>query len=156
MQHLAVEKRMVPVTMRCRGQQVIKGELFLSLTAKNHTGRQTVLDFMNEPEDFFVLKVSAASAVNIINKARIMDISVPLEVELTEVDMEAMGIKEEPMTVVFNDNFKLAGKSFIDLPPEKSRAIDFLNQEQCFFLLVTDSTAHVINRRHISYVIPGR
>jgi len=79
-----------------------------------------------------------------------------LEVELTEVDMAAMGIKEEPMTVVFNDNFKLAGKSFIDLPPEKSRTIDFLNQEQCFFLLVTDSTAHVINRKHISYVIPGR
>lgn len=156
MQHLVVEKRMVPVTMRCRDQQVIKGELFLSLTAKNHTGRETVLDFMNEPEDFFVLKVATAAAINIINKARIMDISVPLELELAEVDMEAMGIKEEPMTIVFNDNFKLTGKSFIDLPPEKARAIDFLNLEQRFFLLVTDSAAHVINRRHISYVIPGR
>lgn len=156
MQHLAVEKRMVPVTMRCRDQQVIKGELFLSLMAKNHTGRETVLDFMNEPEEFFVLKVPAAASVNIINKARIMDISVSLELELAEVDMEAMGIKEEPMTIVFNDNFKLTGKSFIDLPPEKARAIDFLNQAQRFFLLVTDSAAHIINRRHISYVIPGR
>jgi hypothetical protein len=60
------------------------------------------------------------------------------------------------MTVVFNDNFKIAGKAYIELPPQKSRTIDFLNQAQRFFLLVTDSTAHIINRRHISYVIPGR
>jgi len=156
MQHLAVEKRMVPVTMRCRDQQVIKGDLFLSLVAKNHIGKETVLDFMNETEDFFVLKVATAPSINIINKARIMEVSVALDVEITDLDMEAMGIKEEPMTVVFNDNFKLSGKAFIDLPPEKSRTIDFLNQGDRFFLLVTDHTAHIVNRRHISYVIPGR
>ncbi|HAD81142.1 MAG: hypothetical protein A2509_08875 [Candidatus Edwardsbacteria bacterium RIFOXYD12_FULL_50_11] len=156
MQHLVVEKKQVTVTMRCRDQQVIKGDLFLSLMAKNHIGQETVLDFMNEPEEFFVLKVATAPSINIINKARIMEVSVALEVEAADLNREAMGIKEEPMTAVFNDNFKLSGKAYIDLPPEKSRTIDFLNQSERFFLLVTDHTAHIVNRRHISYVIPGR
>lgn len=156
MQHLAVEKRTVPVTMRCRDQQVIKGDLFLSLVAKSHIGKETVLDFMNESEEFFVLKVASTPSINIVNKARIMEASVALDIEISDLDVEAMGVKEEPMTVVFNDNFKLSGKAYIDLPPEKSRAIDFLNQKERFFLLVTDHTAHIVNRRHISYVIPGR
>lgn len=156
MQHLAVEKRQVTVNMRCRDQQLIKGDLFLSLTAKSHLGQETVLDFMNEPEEFFVLKVEGDPPINIVNKARIMEVSVSLEAEEGGLNLEAMGIKEEPMTVVFNDNFKLEGRAFIDLPPQRSRAIDFLNQGQRFFLLVSDHTAHIVNRRHISYVIPGR
>ncbi|MBI4726436.1 hypothetical protein HY768_04290 [candidate division TA06 bacterium] len=156
MQELAVEKRKVPVTIRCVDCEEIKGELFLSLFSKNHTGQETALEFMNSPERFFVLRLEADPPVRMMNKDRIVEVEISAEAELGGQDLSRMGAKEEPMEVRFNNQASLNGNAYVELPPAKSRLIDFLNQEDKFFLLRTGQTAHIINRRQISFVTPRR
>lgn len=156
MQELAVEKRKVPVTIRCVDCEEIKGELFLSLFSKNHSGQETALEFMNSPERFFVLRLQAEPPVRMMNKDRIVEIEVSADAELGGQDLSGMGAKEEPMEVHFKNSHSLNGNAYVELPPTKSRLIDFLNQEDKFFLLQTDQTVHIINRRQISFVTPRR
>ena len=156
MQELAVEKRKVAVTIRCVDCEDIKGELFLSLFSKNHTGQETALEFMNGPERFFVLRLEAEPPVRMMNKDRIVEIEISTEAELGGQDLSGMGAKEEPMEVHFNHHHSLNGNAYVELPPAKSRLIDFLNQDDKFFLLRTGQTVHIINRRQISFVTPRR
>jgi hypothetical protein len=156
MQELAVEKRRVPVIIRSLDCEDIKGELYLSLFSKNHTGQETVLEFMNSPERFFVLRLEADPPVRMMNKDRISEIEISAEAELGIQDLSKMGAKEEPMEVRFNKQVSLNGNAYVELPPAKSRLIDFLNQDDKFFLLRTGQTVHIINRRQISFVTPRR
>jgi hypothetical protein len=156
MQELAVEKRKVPVTIRCVDCEEVQGELFLSLFSKNHSGPETALEFMNGPERFFVLRLDAEPPARMINKDRIVEVEVSAEAELGGQDLSGMGAKEEPMEVHFNQQHSLKGNAFVELPPAKSRLIDFLNQEEKFFLLRTEQMVHIINRRQISFVTPRR
>lgn len=156
MQELAVEKRKVPVIIRCTDCEEIKGELFLSLFSKNHSGPETALEFMNSPERFFVLRLEAEPPVRMMNKDRIVEIELSAEAELGGQDLSGMGAKEEPMEVHFNKQHSLKGNAFVELPPAKSRLVDFLNQEEKFFLLRTEQTVHIINQRQISFVTPRR
>jgi len=156
MQELAVEKRKVPVIIRCLDCEDVRGELFLSLFSKNHSGPETALDFMNSPERFFVLQLEADPPVRMMNKDRIAEIEISAEDELGKRDLSRAGAKEEPMEVRFNSQISLNGNAYVELPPTKSRLIDFLNQEDKFFLLRTGQTVHIINRRQISFVTPRR
>jgi hypothetical protein len=156
MQELAVERRTVEVAIRFPGQEVVRGHLFLALTAKGHAGRETVLDLMNEPEPFFVLKVEGQPPVRMINKERIIEVEVDTAGEYEEDQAAASLAKEEEMALTFQDGFTLAGRALVEMPPTKSRLIDFLNYTERFFALRDDRTTHIVNRKHISHVKPGR
>ncbi len=156
MQELAVERRTVEVAIRFPGQEVVRGHLFLALTAKGHAGPETVLDLMNEPEPFFVLKVDGEPPVRMINKERIIEVEVGPADEPPEDDPGQAVAKEEEMTLMFQDGFGLSGTARVELPPAKSRLIDFLNYSERFFSLRDGGGTHVVNRKHISHVKPGR
>lgn len=151
MRELAVERRTAEVAIRFPGQEVVRGQLFLALMAKGHAGPETVLDLMNEPEPFFVLRVEGQPPVRMINKERIV------EVEVSDQPEEEQPLaKEEEMSLMFQDGFSLTGRARVELPPTKSRLIDFLNNSERFFELRDGSSLHIINRKHISHVKPGR
>ncbi|MCU0607036.1 MAG: hypothetical protein MUF78_06380 [Candidatus Edwardsbacteria bacterium] len=155
MQQLAVEKRTVPVLVRFEDGQELKGDLFLSRTAKRRAGQETVLDYMNEAEEFFPLKVAEDRTVRMINKRRVIALEVAAAVEFGDEETATAGAKQERMTVIFKTHHRLSGTGYIEMPPQKSRIIDFLNQGSQFFLMKDGGTAHVCNRKQISYVIPG-
>lgn len=151
MQELAVERRTVEVAIRFLGQEVVRGHLFLALMAKSHAGPETVLDLMNEPEPFLVLKVEGQPPVRMINKERVIEIEASVQPE----EDQAVG-KEEDMALMFQDGFSLSGTARVELPPTKSRLIDFLNHTERFFELRDGGSLHIVNRKHISHVKPGR
>ncbi len=155
MQQLAVEKRTVPVTVRFEDGQELKGDLFLSQTAKRHLGQETVLDYMNEPDEFFPLKAADERTVRMINKRRVIEVSVAAAAEFENEEVAKAGAKQERMTVMFKTSHRLSGTGYIEMPPQKSRIIDFLNQGSQFFLIKDGDVARVCNRKQISYVIPG-
>jgi hypothetical protein len=154
MQELAVEKRKVSVVIRCLDCGEITGELYLSLFSKRHSGKETVLEFMNGEDRFFALRSEQEPKLRMMNKDRVMAVEVSAEIELEHQDLAAMGAKEEPMEVVFDNSHRVEGRAYVELPPTKSRLIDFLNQEEKFFFLRSNGTVHIINRRFISYVTP--
>lgn len=151
MQELAVERRRVEVAIRFPGGEVVRGQLFLALMAKSHAGPERVLDMMNEPDPFFVLRVDGEPPVRMINKERIVEVEVAVQPE----EEESLA-KEEEMTLTFQDGFSLSGRALVELPPTKSRLIDFLNYSERFFELRDGGNTHIVNRKHISYVKPGR
>jgi hypothetical protein len=151
MQELAVERKTVEVAIRFLGQEVVRGHLFLALMAKSHSGGETVLDLMNEPEPFFVLKVEGQPPVRMVNKERIIEVEVSVQPE-----GEQSVSKEEDMTLMFQDGFSLSGTARVELPPAKSRLIDFLNNSERFFELRDRGALHIVSRKHISHVKPGR
>lgn len=156
MQELAVERRTVEVAIRFPGQEVVRGHLFLALSAKGHAGPETVLDLMNEPEPFFVLKVGDQPPVRMINKERIIEVEVAGPGEPGDEERASALAKEEEMTLMFQDGFSLSGRARVELPPTKSRLIDFLNYSERFFQFREGDAVHIVNRKHISHVKPGR
>ena len=156
MNTLAVEKRTVPVSIRFEDGHSVTGDIYLSPIAQKHLGRETVMDFMNTDQNFFPLKLSPDSRVIMINKARVVEVTVAMDIEFADTDLAALGAKEEPMTVMFQCDYHLAGTAYIEMPPRKSRIIDFLNGGSGFFLLKSGDRAHILNSQHISYVTPGR
>lgn len=156
MRELAVERRTVEVDIRFPGQEVVSGHLFLALMAKGHAGPETVLDQMNEPEPFFVLKVEGQPPVRMINKERVVEVEVRGAGDDGEGEPPSTLAKEEEMTLTFQDGLSLSGRARVELPPTKSRLIDFLNNSERFFELRDGSDVHIVNRKHISHVKPGR
>ena len=157
MQELAVERRLVPVAIRFAGQEVLRGQIFLSPMAKRHAGPETVLDLMNDPEPFFVLRVEEETPVRMINKERIVEVEIASAEQFGEdEDPTSTGAKEEPVSITFQDDFVLAGTAYVEMPAAKSRLIDFLNIEEKFFALRAGDSAHIVSRKHISHVKPGR
>lgn len=156
MQELAVQRRMVEVAIRLPGQEVVRGHLFLAMTAKGHAGPETVLDLMNEAEPFFVLRVEGQPPVRLVNKDQVVEIEVDSAEAGGGSQDSAAVAKEEEMAVSFRDGFVLEGRALVEMPPTKSRLIDFLNHSERFFALVGEDRAHIVNRRHIVQITPGR
>lgn len=156
MRELAVEKRTVEVAVRFLGQEVVRGHLFLSPLAKGHVGQETVLDQMNEPEPFFVLRVEGEPPVRLVNKDQVMEIEVDSAEAGISSEASATVAKEEKMSISFRDGLVLEGKALVEMPPTKSRLIDFLNHSERFFVLLGKDSAHIVNRRHIIQITPGR
>ncbi|MEW6686460.1 MAG: hypothetical protein AB1393_09705 [Candidatus Edwardsbacteria bacterium] len=156
MEHLAVQRQKIQVSIVCRDKQILEGNLFLSPQAKTHPGKETVLEFMNEKDRFFALSTEGDKRVKILHKEGIKEIIVDAASEFQDVDRFQLGAKEEAMTVVFDDSTELEGIAYVELPPQKSRAIDFMNHSEKFFSLCVGEKMHIINKHYVNYIIPGR
>lgn len=147
-----VEKTELQVVIFQADGSIMKGVVFLSATAYNHMGQQTLLHLMKEDGDFFPFR-SEAGDFCVTNKRTITHIRFDPPEE--DPDYEPLGDKEN-VNIKFVGGEQLSGTVLIEMPEGKSRLFDFLNATEDFFLLQNQEAHYLVNVEQIRDVSPRR
>jgi len=145
----------VPATLHLADGAELAGAVHVQSAVAHHPGPETVVEMLNRPEPFMVL-ATEEDGVRFIPKVQVA----LLEYAATEDDEEAeaqrrsaaMPLKLEVEMMVTAR--VIEGVVAVELPPNRSRAQDFLNDGGEFFPLLVDSTLWAVHRTHVRTVRP--
>lgn len=130
----------------------LHGKLFLSILPSSPLGHSSVVDWLNEPMNFFPFLSNEHNVTEIISKRALMQATIDADLDKSE------------MTVVLEENvwierievncgsYSITGEVLLNLPPDRVRVLDFLNQPARFFALKSGSKLHIINKDFITSV----
>lgn len=147
-----VEKTELPVVIFQADGSVMKGVVFLSASAYNHMGQQTLLDLMKEPGNFFPFR-SEAGSFCVANKTTITHIRFDPPAEASAY--ESLGDRED-VDIKFVGGEQLSGTLTIEMPEGRNRLFDFVNAMSGFFLLQNQEAFYLVNVAQIRDVNPRR
>jgi hypothetical protein len=147
-----VQKSELSVVVFQADGSIMKGVVFLSATAYNHAGKQTLLDLLKEPGDFFPFR-SESGEFCVTNKQTITHIRfVPPE---QEEEYQSLGDREN-VEIKFLGGEQLGGTVVIEMPEGRSRLFDFINVMEGFFLLQNKEAHYLVNVSHVRDISPKR
>ena len=126
-----VEKSELPVVVFQADGSVMKGVVFLSATAYSHMGKQTLLDLLKEPGEFFPFRSDTGNFC-VTNKQTITHIRFDPPVQ--EDDYQSLGDREE-VDIKFVGGEQRSGTVTIEMPEGRNRLLDFINAMEGYFLL---------------------
>jgi hypothetical protein len=133
------------------GGRVFSGFLHLLPYASIHLGPETPDDVLNRDEAFFALTDDREQAI-FLAKAQV--ILVAIEHAQRDPDRSSAA-RTIGLRIELSDGSDHTGTVASELPPTRTRAIDFLNQSVGFFALYTSDTVRYINRTHVRAVSPS-
>jgi hypothetical protein len=131
----------------------VDGELHLLTRPAYPPGPETPLEMLNRPDAFFALTVEGGGAA-FIPKSQVVEVSCLQEVPLFSDPDRESAAKHVDLEVVLPGGPALRGRATIELPPNRSRALDFLNGSGTFFALWTDGATRYINKSHVRLIRP--
>ena len=147
-----VEKSELPIVVFQADGSIMKGVVFLSATAYNHAGKQTLFNLLKEPGDFFPFR-SDAGAFCVTNKQTITHIRfVPPE---QEEEYQSLGDRED-VEIKLVGGEQLSGTVVIEMPEGRNRLFDFINVMEGFFLLQNEEAHYMVNVSHVRDISPKR
>ena len=142
----------VPAQILLAEQMVIQGELHLQPMVAFHEGSETPLEMLNRSDAFFPISLPGGE-ITFVAKAQVAVVTCAADAFVT--DPERLGAaKTIGMEVVLEGGAELKGRSLLELPPTRSRALDYLNSIGQFFVLRSDTALRFINRAHVRVVRP--
>ena len=126
-----IEKDRFSVKLFFSDGEVDQGNIYLSLQAANHVGRESVRDVLNQQDSFLPVNFPKDST-KLINKRHLLMVSFPSNEEEEELGPEA-----NPHEVVLHlsNSVQIEGKFIFLLPPHSSRVKDYLGQAESFIEL---------------------
>ncbi len=133
-------------------RRVLSGEIHLQMLARLHSGPETPSDFLNRDEPFFVLSLEDEQPV-FVSKAQVLYLKLPPQPAIEDPD-RAVAARRIELEVELSDGTLLEGIVMMELPPDRLRALDFLNAAPPFFPLWTTDAVRVVNRNHIRAASP--
>lgn len=147
---LSTRRQRVEVNLTER--RVLGGEIHLQMLARLHSGPETPTDFLNRDDQFFVLSLEDEQPV-FVAKAQVLYLKLPPQPAIEDPD-RAVAARRIELEVELSDGTLLEGIVMMELPPDRLRALDFLNSAAPFFPLWTVDAVRVINRNHIRAASP--
>ena len=123
-----------------------EGNLYLSLQAAHHEGRELVRDVLNQPDLFLPINF-VQGQTRLINKENLMMVSFPSVKEEDESADLLNTIYQVDITL--DNRARMEGKLVFLLPAHSSRVKDYLNQAEAFVELRKNGEIYLINRKHI-------
>ena len=145
-----VEKSELSVVVFQADGSIMKGVVFLSATAYSHMGKQTLLDLLKEPGDFFPFR-SEAGEFCVTNKQTITHIR--FEPPEQEEQYQSLGDRED-VEIKFVGGEQLVGTVTIEMPEGRNRLLDFINAMKGFFLLQTQEAHYLVNVSQVRDISP--
>lgn len=141
----------VPATLHLSDGSELGGSLHVQSAVAHHPGPETVVELLNRAEPFLVLSLDE-DGVRFVPKAQValVETAVPDgEDRERRSAVRFLSIEVEMMTARV-----LNGHAESELPPNRSRAQDFLNDGGGFFPLTTEGTLWAVHRTHVRTVRP--
>ena len=141
----------VPATLHYADGTEIGGALHLQSAVAHHPGPETLAELLNRPEPFLPLSLDE-DGVRFIPKAQIALVETP-EPDSADADRRS-AVRYVSLEVAMMSDRMLSGFAECELPPNRSRALDLLNDGGAFFALTADGTLWAVNRTHVRSVRP--
>lgn len=144
-----IEKVRRAVVLTLSDGSALEGDVFLQPTARYRAGAQEPAELFNEPEPFVPVAMADRSLV-LVAKSQVYRVQFAADA----ADTPMGGVEAEAaVDVVFPDGSVAGGALRLETRAERSRLLDFLNDEQQAFITLRSSFGiTLINRRHIVQV----
>lgn len=166
---LAVPKRKVRVEATLQDGPELHGDLFLDVTAANHTGPQSLSEYLAQPESFVPLRLetvagAASGEVVFLAKSSIARFRVKDDDESGPLPWDEMPLlpddeddapHEVRVRIEMRGGQVVEGEMVGALPPERRRLTDYLNQPGAFLALREGDHIHIVNKSFVASARPG-
>ncbi|MFI5235587.1 MAG: hypothetical protein ACHQXA_07755 [Gemmatimonadales bacterium] len=132
------------------------GAVFVQGRVPQHDGPESLVEMLNRPEPFTPVSLTGDGVV-FLAKAQIALVAGDPAVPSTEVDGDQVrhsAAKMIGLEVEMLGGRVLRGWAALELPPNRARALDFLNEAGDFFALSTSAAHWVIHRAYVRGVRP--
>lgn len=141
----------IKAEVQATGGRTFSGFLHLLPFASIHLGPETPEDVLNRDEAFFALTDQQEHTI-FIAKAQVLAVVVD---QTTRDPDRIHAARTIGLKVELSDGSEYTGTVSSELPPTRTRAIDFLNHGAGFFALHVADSARYINRAHVRAVSPS-
>jgi hypothetical protein len=131
---------------------VLAGHLHLLARATSPSETESPLEMLNRDEPFFAL-TREEGGVTFVSKAQVAVVSCQ-ELETLEDAERLSAAKLVALSVELTDGVEYRGSCSFELPPNRSRALDYINAPGRFFTLGTDGITQFINKSQVRQIRP--
>lgn len=142
----------VPAEVTLAEGLVLAGDLHLLTRPAYPPGPETPLEMLNRVDAFFALTLPEGG-VTFLPKAQVALISCRDEGPITDPD-RVSAAKSVSLEVVLQGGQEFQGIATLELPPNRARALDYVNGPGAFFALWTDGIARYINKSRVRLIHP--
>jgi hypothetical protein len=134
------------------------GQIFVMERVPQHDGSETVLEMLNRPEGFFAFKPGTAGTggdnLMLVSKSQTVTVAIDRQAPIAD-PARLSAAKLLGLELVLAGGSKLGGWASVELPPQQSRVLDYLNvSRDSFFALWTHVATHYVNPAHVLYARP--
>lgn len=147
----------VPATLYLADGGEVDGLIHVQSAVAQHPGPETVVEMLNRPEPFLVLALDE-DGVRFVPKAQVALVQYqPAEEDADTVEEGGRRSAAKPLKLEVEMMVTarvIEGVVAAELPPNRSRAQDFLNDGGAFFPLLVESTLWAVHRTHVRTVRP--
>ena len=147
-----IEKDKLAVSIRLKGGENVHGFIFVQPSVYRHLGREEPVDVFNSPEPFLPL-VTEEGDTFLVAKDQVVE---AWPVDESEADeLRRASARSVVLEITLVDGAVRTGAILLELPSDRARPLDFLNQHNDRFLtLFADDAIHLVNMRCIERVRP--
>lgn len=153
MSEYRIEKVRQRVALTLANRVALDGDVFLQAVARHRAGPEEPIDALNADAPFLPV-LQASGEVAIVQKSHVFTLSsAPPERDDT-VDRGVVGMHVE---FTLSDGSVWTGSVFPELPADRPRLVDFLNETpRRFIALFTRDRVVAVNREHLTVAREAR
>lgn len=129
-------------------ERALNGRIFLPALAQNHGGPTRPDEWMNQGSMFFPFVPDAGGPAVILNKRYVIMLSLGAVQEF-EVAEE---VGAPRLVRIECGNLSVEGMLHIDMPPQQSRVLDFVNRNDAFLTIRDGEQLHIIQKNRITLI----
>jgi hypothetical protein len=144
--------RRVPAEVVLADGTVLQGDLHLATPTAYPTDPESPLEMLNRAEPFFALS-NEPGHVTFVSKAQVAVISCRDQRPLAD-PARASAARLVALEVSMVSGTQYRGRATFELPPSRSRALDYVNGSDRFFTVWTDDLTRYINKSLVRLIRP--
>jgi hypothetical protein len=130
---------------------MLAGDLHLYARTTYPPGPETPLEMLNREDAFFALTLDGS--VTFIPKTQVIVVSCRDQARLLDPERTSAARQIE-LEVVMQGGTEYRGRAVLELPPSRSRSLDYLNGAGVFFALASDDVSWYINKARVRFARP--
>ena len=131
---------------------VLAGDLHLLRRATYPTDSESPLEMLNRADAFFALTLNEGGVV-FVSKSQVAVVGCQDLAPLDDPE-RASAAKLVALSVELTDGVEYRGRATFELPPNRARALDYVNGDGRFFTLWTDGMTQYINKSLVRMIRP--
>jgi hypothetical protein len=131
---------------------VLEGDLHLATRTAYPPDMESPLEMLNRAEPFFALTLQQGE-VAFVSKAQVVVVSCRDQTPLTD-PARASAARLVALEVAVATGAEYRGRSTFELPPSRSRALDYINAPGPFFTVWTNDLTRYFNKSLVRLIRP--
>jgi hypothetical protein len=131
---------------------VVEGDLHLATGTPYPAGSESPLEMLNRPEPFFALTLQEGG-VAFVCKAQVAVVSCRDQLPLSD-PTRATAARLVALEVALATGAEYRGRATFELPPSRSRALDYVNAPGSFFTVWSNDVTRYFNKSMVRLIRP--